>query len=30
VIVLLDAAGHQRDRFSYAGSQVGVRIQTGH
>ena len=30
VIVLLDAAGHERDRFSYTGSQVGVRIQTGH
>jgi competence protein ComEC len=30
VIVLLDGAGHERDRFSYTGSQVGVRIQTGH
>ncbi|HEV8598178.1 MAG TPA: lamin tail domain-containing protein [Gemmatimonadales bacterium] len=29
-IVLLDAAGHEQDRFSYTGSQVGVRISTGH
>ncbi len=29
-IVLLNAAGLEQDRFQYAGSQVGVRIQTGH